>query len=186
MRLPKLSEIERTRKRLAITQTELAKKADVSQSLIARLEAGTVDPRYSKVARIYEALDELERKEVIARELMTTRVVGIQLTDSIENTVKIMNRFKVSQMPVFDKKKVVGSISEKTILNEIGKGSDMKNLSNRDVAELMDHPLPTVNTTTPLTTLSKLLEHDTAVLVMERGDIKGIITNADLLKVVSR
>jgi predicted transcriptional regulator len=39
---------------------------------------------------------------------------------------------------------------------------------------------------TPLTTISALLEHNTAVLVMERNNLKGIITNADLLKVVHK
>ncbi|MBN2014409.1 MAG: CBS domain-containing protein [Candidatus Altiarchaeota archaeon] len=186
MRLLGLTEIKRLRKDLGITQSELAEKASVSQSLIARLEAGTVDPRYSKVERICKALDELKKREITAKELMTSKVVGVQLTDSMEDTVRIMSRFKVSQIPVFNKKKVAGSISEKRILNEIGKGANMKDFSHRNVADFMEHPFPIVNNTTSLTTLSKLLEHNTAILVMEGGDIKGIITNADLLKVVRR
>jgi len=186
MLLPELSDISRLRKKFDITQTELAKRAGVSQSLVARLERGRVDPRYSKAASVFRALDELRGKEILTKELMTPKVVGVQLTDSMEKIAGIMKRCNVSQMPVFDKKKVVGSISERVILDEIAKGADMRDFSHKDVDEFMEHPFPIVGMNTPLTTISTLLEHNTAVLVMERGDIKGIITNADLLKVVHR
>jgi predicted transcriptional regulator len=186
MILPELTEIERVRKRLKLTQTELAKRSGVSQSLIARLEAGSVDPRYSKVAQIFKAIYEIKRQEITAKELMTPGVVGVQSTNTIEDTVHIMNKFKVSQMPVFSKRRVVGSITEKVVLDRIGKGADMRDFSSQKVGDFMDSPFPTVNLATPLTTLSKLLENDKAVIVMDRGELKGIVTNADLLKVVSR
>jgi len=186
MILPELSEIERIRKKLAITQTELAKRSGVSQSLIARLEAGSVDPSYSKVAQIFRVLYDIKRQEITAKELMTTGVVGVQASNTIEDTVRIMNKFKVSQMPVYSKRRVVGSIAEKVVLDRIAKGVDMKDFSSQLVGDFMDTPFPTVNLSTPLTTLSKLLESEKAVIVMDRGELKGIVTNADLLKVVSR
>ncbi len=186
MLLPELSEISRLRRKFGITQTELGKRAGVSQSLVARLEKGRADPRYSKVASVFRALDELRGKEILARELMTSRVVGVQLTDSMEKIVNILKKFNVSQMPVFDKKKVLGSISERVILDEIAKGANMLDLSHKNVERFMEHPFPIVSMNTPLTTISSLLEHNTAVLVMKRDKIEGIITNADLLKVVHR
>lgn len=186
MLLPKLSEISRLRKKFKITQTELAEKAGVSQSLIARLETDKVDPRYSKVANVFRALNELKGREILAKELMTSGVVGIQTNDSMEETARIMKKCNVSQMPVFDRKKVVGSISERVILDEIAKGRNMQDFSHKQVEEFMEQPFPIMSTNTPLTTISSLLENNTAVLVMERGDIKGIITNANLLKVVHR
>ena len=46
-----LSEIKNLRKKAGITQLDLARKASVSQSLIAKIEAGKIDPTYTKPRR---------------------------------------------------------------------------------------------------------------------------------------
>jgi predicted transcriptional regulator len=186
MQLPPITEIGKLRKRLSLTQTELAKKANVSQSLIARLEAGTVDPRYSKVAHIFTALDELKGKEIAAREIMTKEVVGIQHTASIEYAAGKMKKHNVSQMPVFDDDKILGSFSERVILDLLSRGFDAKAFSKEDVREHMEDAFPTVKPETPLSVISALLEHNPGVIVQEQGKTVGIITKADLLKVIHK
>lgn len=57
--LPNLSDIAKKRHQLNLKQTELAKKAGVSQSLIAKLEAGKIDSSYTKVKTIFEVIDHL-------------------------------------------------------------------------------------------------------------------------------
>ncbi|MBI2079314.1 helix-turn-helix domain-containing protein, partial [Candidatus Micrarchaeota archaeon] len=44
-----VSKLGSLRRKLGITQKELAKLAGVSQSLIAKIEMGKIDPAYSKV-----------------------------------------------------------------------------------------------------------------------------------------
>jgi len=66
MKPPELHDIERLRKRFGLTQEELARKAGISQSLIARVESGMVDPRYSRIAKIFVALDEMKSKGIRA------------------------------------------------------------------------------------------------------------------------
>ncbi|RLI88102.1 MAG: transcriptional regulator [Candidatus Altiarchaeales archaeon] len=184
MQLPNLDDICRLRKKFGITQTELAKKAGVSQSLIARVEAGSVDPRYSKVVKIFKALEDIRGKGITAGEIMTKNVVGVQVEDPLGKATNKMRRYNVSQMPVFDKKKPVGSISEGVILDQISKGVDIHSISKKKVGEFMEDPFPSVNPKTTLSTISVLLENNKAVLLVEKGKIKGIVTNADLLKVV--
>jgi DNA-binding XRE family transcriptional regulator len=48
---PTLQDIAKRRRQLGLKQTELAKAAGVSQSLIAKLEAGTIDSSYTKVKK---------------------------------------------------------------------------------------------------------------------------------------
>jgi predicted transcriptional regulator len=184
MELPNLGEISKRRRKLGLTQTELAKKAGVSQSIIARIEAGTVDPRYSKVFSIFRAFDELKEKEVTAEEIMTKDVVGVQTTMKVGDAAKKMNKYGVSQIPVYDGDVIVGSLSEGLILDQIGRGIDARTLSNSPAGDFMEDASPTVNPETPLSVISALLEHNTAVIVLEKGNVRGIITKADVLKVV--
>jgi predicted transcriptional regulator len=186
MQLPQLSEIEKQREKLKLTQTQLAEKAGVSQSLIARLEAGTVDPRYSKVAKVFTALEELKGREIEAKEIMTKNVVGVKAENTIEQAAGILKEHGVSQMPVYDGENTIGSFSEENILDEISKGVNMQELSMEKIREHMDSAFPIVKPDTPLSVLSALLEHNKAVLVQDAGKTVGIVTNADLLKVLHK
>ncbi|MCX6694848.1 MAG: CBS domain-containing protein [Candidatus Altiarchaeota archaeon] len=186
MQLPPTNEIQKRRDKLSLTQTQLAKKAGVSQSLIARIEAGTVDPRYSKVAKVFQALEELKGREIEAKEIMTRNVVGVKAENTIEQAASTLKEHGVSQMPVYDGENTIGSFSEKIIVDRISKGINMQQFSNEKVREHMDSAFPTVKPDTPLTIISALLEHNNAVLVQDAGKTAGIITNADLLKVLHK
>jgi predicted transcriptional regulator len=186
MQLPPLTEVEKTRRRLRLTQTELSRRAGVSQSLIARIEAGKVDPRYSNVAQLFGALDKMRSEEISAGQIMTHEVVGIQRTASIEYAAGKLKKHNVSQMPVFDEEAIVGSFSERVVLDLISKGFDARAFSKEEVGAHMEDAFPTVKAETPLTVLSALLEHNPSVIVQEHGKTIGIITKADLLKVVHK
>jgi len=60
-----LTEIKQLRRKYHLNQKELAQRAEVSQSLIAKIEAGKVEPSYSKAKLIFEALDQLREKEEV-------------------------------------------------------------------------------------------------------------------------
>jgi predicted transcriptional regulator len=48
--------IRGTRERLAITQAELARLADVDQADLSRIERGLIDPRWTTAQRLLDAL----------------------------------------------------------------------------------------------------------------------------------
>lgn len=186
MDLPDPSLVAKLRKKQKLTQSELARKAGVSQSLIARLEAGSIDPRYSKVARIFNALSKEASNEPTVEKVMSTKVLGVQPDQRIGYAVKKMGEYKVSQLPVYQGKDIIGSISEKTISNAIAHGTDTRDLSRGNVYDYMEETFPTVSPYTPLSVASKLLEHNPAVIVVEKGRVKGIVTKADLLKTIHK
>lgn len=184
MELPDLCEIKKQRRKMGITQTELAKKAGISQSLIARVEAGNVDPRYSKVEGIFQALKKLKREEITASEIMSEKVVSVDSENSLNEAVELMKSHQVSQLPISNGDKTVGSISEEVVLSQISQGANLKNMGPKKTRQFMDESFPSVSPDAPLSTISKLLENNKAVLVKKRGSVQGIITNADLLKVM--
>ncbi len=181
-----LKEMRELRRRLGITQTRLAEESGVSQSLIARIEAGKVDPRFSKVRKIYETLKRLDVADLKAEDLMSRGLKFVVSTDSVEKAAAIMRKNDISQLPVFQDGTVVGSITEKDVLNRVANGSHLEELSLTPVKEVMRSAFPEVTKDTPLMLLSSLLEFDQAVLVKDRGKPVGIITRSDLLKLIHR
>lgn len=185
--LPRLEEIEKRRRRLGMSQKQLAKLVGVSQSMIAKIESARINPSYVKTKAIFDALEGLERKsEVKAREIHHARVVGVDRSDGVLKATRLMRETGYSQLPVFDGKHVVGSVSEKTILDQTIKGRDLAQLSRMKVEEIMEDAFPRVDEDTPLTVVSALLQYGNAVLVTRRGAVVGIITRSDLLKVFRR
>jgi predicted transcriptional regulator len=184
--LPSLDEIIRKRKVLNLTQKQVSQLAGVSQSLIAKLESGKIDPSYTKVKAILDVLNRLETKaEVNASAILHKRVVGVQKDDKISKAVQLMKDLGYSQLPVFDGERSTGSISEKTILSQILAGKELSEVSTLSVEEIMDEAFPQVSEDAPLPLVSSLLRTYPAVLVSKKGSVVGIITKADLLKMLS-
>jgi predicted transcriptional regulator len=186
MPLPDAKEIAHRRRSLGLTQTQLARRAGVSQSLVAKLEGGLVDAAYSKVKHLFEVLEELEaEREAVPIKAMSNRpVVGVQLTDSVGKAIGLMRHHAYSQLPVFEGERVVGSISEKNVTEYLAEGKDPTSLSKAKVSDLMGEAFPQVGEDTPREVVVSLLRHVPAVLVVKGGRVTGIVTRADLFKVV--
>jgi len=183
--LPLLDEIVRRRKILSLNQKELAELVGVSQSFIAKIETKKINPSYMKTKEIFDTLENLERKrEKKAKDIFHSKVVGVDRDDPLSRATKVMNETGYSQLPVFSEKRVVGSVSEKTLLDQIMKVGDPAKLSKVAVDEVMDQAFPQVDEIAPLSVISSLLQYSPAVLVTRKGLVTGIITKADMLKII--
>ena len=180
--LPTPSEIKILRKKAGLTQKELAKRAGVSQSLIARIEAGTVDPRLYTLRRILKAIEEAS-KEKMAKitDIMTDSVISVQINDKVKKAVELMWKYGVSQLPVLDGTRLCGSIREETIMKAMITEKPERILEE-PVGELMEEPLPSVNPKADIEDVIKLLISGyPAVLVIDKGKVVGIITKIDVI-----
>ena len=171
-----LTEIKKIRKSLGLTQTDLAKRAGVSQSLVAKIESGKIDPTFTKTKRIFKTLNDLEKKEEIkAEELMNKKIISVSPKNNIKESINKMKKFGISQMPVIDDLKVVGLVSETTLLDAL------MNKKNKKISDIMEESPPIVSKTASIQIISNLLRHYPMVLVSESGKLIGLITKADLL-----
>src|SRR5437867_8139628 len=181
--LPNLADIERRRKDLGLTQSKLAALAGVSQSIIAKIESGSVDPSYSVVVRIIAAIDRIGvAPSLRVNQLMSRPVVSISKMSLVREAVELMRKKGFSQLPVFDGGRCVGSISEKTILDRAARGESLQELLGRRVREIMDSPFPIVNDDTPLDMVLGLMQSNYGVLVSRGQNVTGILTKSDILK----
>lgn len=185
--LPDVAEVRFRRVKLGLTQTELAKTAGVSQSIIAKIEKGKVDTSYSNLKKIFDCIEELESEGALkASKVMNQHVYSVSKKDSISKAIEIMRKHEVSQIPVMDGNYAVGSISEKTVLDSIGRGANPKEFHLTECSGIMDEPFPVISEETPLSAAAELLKHHYAVLVRKGEKTTGIITKADLLKSIQR
>lgn len=183
--VPSVEELRQRRLELGLTQKQLAEMAGISQPLVARIERGTVDPRTSTLRRIVAALNRVEgAKAPTAREFMAGKVVAASPGDPIRRAIKTMTTNGYSQLPVLERGRNVGVLSERRILEEIERAEDPRELAGKKVAQLMGPPLPTVEPEAPLASVERLLEDYPAVLIVERGEVAGMITKADLLRLI--
>ena len=185
MVLPTPEDIKKQRTSLNLTQNELARLAGVSQPLIARIEAGDVDPRLSTLNKIFSAFEATQKERVLAVDLMHTPVIHTHPDSSVEEAVDIMEKEGFSQVPVIENGVPVGSISSDRVVHSMTEKNTEK-LSNMQVKEIMSGSFPTVSKDTVVTTISHLLKQSHAVLVVEQGKVVGVVTQHDVMKLVHK
>lgn len=174
------------RKRLGLTQAQVAQVAGVSQPLIARIENGSVDPRLSTYRSVIEALNRAEKKDVTLREVMQTPITSVRLTDNVGVAIRVMREQNFSQLPVLSRGLPVGSLSDRNILHALSLAKDADELARMPVSAIMGPSFPTASPETSIEQAYRLLEDQPAVLVMERGRLSGIVAKADLLALAAR
>jgi predicted transcriptional regulator len=180
--LPRSEDIKKLRKEASLTQVELAKRAKVSQSLIARIESGTVDPRVSTLRRILEVITDSytgKSPKVSVSQVMCSPVISVEATDSVRTAIELMEKDGVSQLPVMKGDAIVGTISEATVVRHLSSG---ENVFNSRVNEIMDESLAVVPPSTGVDEAYELMSRGyPAILVVDKGKIVGIVTKIDLI-----
>jgi predicted transcriptional regulator len=182
--LPTARDLRANRQRLGLTQAELADEAGVSQPLIARIENENVDPRFSTVKAIVEALNRYERQEVTVEEVMTTDVVRAEAGAEVREAIVAMREHGYSQLPVLEEGHPVGSLTESEVVHELSTAGDPEALAGEAVREIMGPPFPTAEPDTTVDEAYSILEDAGALLVMEKGEVVGIVAKADLLSLL--
>lgn len=172
---------------LGLTQKKLAMLAGISQSVVAKIESGKVRPSYATVQKIFNIFEEMGREtRVTAKDILNKRVVSVRKDDTVERAINTMRNFGYSQLPVLDRSQVIGTVSEKTILDIVSNGKSLSDILNKKVESVMTEALPRISENESIDVISALLRNNSAVLVTKKGKTTGIITKADLFKIANQ
>jgi predicted transcriptional regulator len=183
MHIPTPEELRSRREALAMRQTELARRAGISQSMVARIEAGNVDPRVSTLNKIILVLNSAEPRKIHASQIMHAPVFSVKPNDPISRAVDIFEKNNVSQLPVIEAGIPVGCISESVIVKAI----EQQRLHKTQlflVRDFMEAGFPTVPPDMDVETVINILQQNHAVLVVEGRMVRGVITKHDLISLI--
>lgn len=113
---------------------------------------------------------------------MVPPLVYVAPSDRVGEALHKMNHYGLSQVPVLEDGRSVGSVREARLMARLLKNRD---LLNAPVSDVMEAPFPVVNENVEVETAVKYLKSSPAILVEEYGRIIGIITRYDVLDMPS-
>jgi cystathionine beta-synthase len=123
-----------------------------------------------KSARVGDILESKRRK--------VPGLLSVETTSTVRDAITTMNRFGVSQLPVFDKGNPVGSLCESTLFQRSMESPEVMELT---VGALLEPPFPTVGLDEDVYEIVQLLKSAPAVLVRDAGKYQGIVTRFDVV-----
>ncbi|MHA2085486.1 MAG: CBS domain-containing protein [Candidatus Thorarchaeota archaeon] len=168
--------LQKMRRDVGVTQTELSLEIGVSQSYVARIENGSLDPKLSIVNKIIAALN--KHRDSTCSEIMTTAPISVNTRESVSRAVQIMRERNFSQLPVLRAGNVVGLITERDIIRNL-----KLNLDEVSVEAVMSpEGVPILDEVTQIDSVIPLFETYQAIVVQKHGRLMGIITRSDLLR----
>jgi len=130
-------------------------------------------------------------RQVLVRDIMTHEVVCAGFNNKLSQVLEFFTKFKIQHLPVIDNDKVVGIISVNDIVwfmnDHLSKSETISKVyldETFSIESIMTKNLATIRPDEPLDAAFKLLAPGNfqSIIVAEDGEIRGIITNKDLVR----
>jgi cystathionine beta-synthase len=106
-------------------------------------------------------------------------LLSVEITSTVRDAIETMNQSGVSQLPVFDRGNLVGSLSETALFQKTMETPEVRELT---VGALLEPPFATVGLDEDVYEVVKLLKSSPAVLVQDGGKYQGIVTRFDVVE----
>ncbi len=130
----------------------------------------------------------LDKSGLTAKELVKNskiaELITVESSKTINDAIKLMGSKDISQIPVTQDKRIVGSISEAHLFSKVTKNPDIR---NQPLESIMQPAFPFADITTPVESLSQMLTNENpAVLVKDfKTDQTYIITRFDIINALA-
>ena len=105
-------------------------------------------------------------------------LVSVKSTDTVADALEKMDDLGLTQIPVLDEGRAIGSLRENRVLAKVVRNRELLTAA---VSEVMEGSFPILDVDASSSEVTKKLQTSPAVLVEEYGRITGIITRHDVL-----
>ncbi|HPZ87805.1 MAG TPA: cysteine synthase A [Flavihumibacter sp.] len=144
------------------------------------------------VAKVYNDQWMMERgfldvktfKDIVIARGPVKKLISLTPNQTVAEAVELMRKYDIEQIPVFDNKVLIGSISEGGLFQKIFEDGDTKNAA---VSTVMEAPFPVVDFFTPVEKLSTLIHRENgAVISRDEAGNYQILTKYDVLQALGK
>lgn len=119
-------------------------------------------------------------QEILRGKIDAPPLVSVTPDDTLTRATYLLQKFKISQLPVIEERRVVGSLTESSLMKFLHEGV---NFSNQKVGAIMGKPLPVVDERVDISEAYRLLLAETTGLIVKSAGIPiGIISRSDLIR----
>ena len=121
---------------------------------------------------------ELRAKDILAKKFKK-EFISINPDTAIQEVLRLMRDFDISQLPVMENDEWVGSVGEQQVISALSENR----LQNSSVRDIMAPALPVVSEDMTVTQLSKIISRQTPAVIVKKtaGDFQ-IISQYDLIQ----
>ena len=118
-------------------------------------------------------------KDVLDRKRELPPLIFVKTSDPLKKAVQLMHSYNISQLPVRDGDKVLGSLTEASLMEALFSGVDF---ANQPVSVVMGKPLPTLDESTDISEAYRvLLSGYSGIIVLRNQWPRAVITRTDLI-----
>lgn len=110
-------------------------------------------------------------------------MITVEDGDAVRDALDKLRRFEISQLPVVDGDRIVGSVNDVAVMQAVFDRSD---ILHRAVREVMGRPFPSLEQDADIDRAYKLLSlANSAIVVTDAGKPVGVVTRQDIISYLS-
>ena len=118
--------------------------------------------------------------QVLGQKKVLPPLISVQPQDKLKAAIQLFQQHNISQLPVIENNRVIGSLNEASIMKTLHDGVD---LNNQEIRAVMGKPLPVLDENTDIAEAYRLLLGGSPAIVVLRGDTPfGLISRFDFIK----
>ncbi len=129
--------------------------------------------------------EKITMRDVLQGKVKTlSQLISVDPSAKVQYALDIFKKYDVSQLPVIDKGKPVGSVNDNELMSAV---LEHASLLDKPVSQIMEDTFPIIGAEAPIEHAVELLtKKHSAILIEEKKKIIGIVTRYDVIEYMSR